>query len=56
MVFWSYTKEDQMEIFIPRGWGMKSLLVEKVYNLYRVKIVVTAILTVKSGMDPHTIR
>ena len=28
----------------------------KVYNLCRVETVMTAVLTVKSGMDPHTIR
>ncbi|TVU13387.1 hypothetical protein EJB05_40440, partial [Eragrostis curvula] len=30
------------------SWG-------NVYNLCRVKTVMTAVLTVKSGMDPHTI-
>jgi hypothetical protein len=34
---------------------MKSLLVGNVYDLCRVKTVMTAVLTVKSGMDPHTI-
>jgi hypothetical protein len=27
----------------------------KVYNLYRVKTDISAVLTVKSGMDPHMI-
>ena len=35
--------------------GMKSLLVGNVYDLCRVKTVMTAVLTVKSSMDPHTI-
>jgi hypothetical protein len=27
----------------------------KVYNLYRVKTDISAVLTVKSGLDPHMI-
>ena len=27
----------------------------KVYNLHRVKTVITAVLTVMSGLDPHMI-
>jgi hypothetical protein len=29
--------------------------VGKVYNLYRVKTDISAVLTVKSGLDPHMI-
>jgi hypothetical protein len=29
--------------------------VGKVYNLYRVKTGISAVLTVKSGLDPHMI-
>jgi hypothetical protein len=29
--------------------------VGKVYNLYRVKTDISAVLAVKSGLDPHTI-
>jgi hypothetical protein len=30
-------------------------IVGKVYNLYRVKTDISAVLTVKSGLDPHMI-
>jgi hypothetical protein len=30
-------------------------IVDKVYNLYRVKTDILAVLTVKSGLDPHMI-
>jgi hypothetical protein len=30
-------------------------VVGKVYNLYRVKTDISAVLTVKSGLDPHMI-
>jgi hypothetical protein len=29
--------------------------VDKVYNIYRVKIDISAVLMVKSGLDPHMI-
>jgi hypothetical protein len=29
--------------------------VGKVYNLYRVKTDISAVLTIKSGLDPHMI-
>jgi hypothetical protein len=41
--------------FSSRRWVMKSLLMGNVYNLCRVKTVITAVLMVKSGMDPHMI-
>jgi hypothetical protein len=30
-------------------------IVDKVYNLYRVKTDISVVLTVKSGLDPHMI-
>ena len=34
---------------------MGTRIVGKVYNLYRVKTDISAVLTVKSGLDPHMI-
>ncbi|TVU11130.1 hypothetical protein EJB05_44696, partial [Eragrostis curvula] len=39
----------------PGNWGRNHNSWGNVYNLCRVKTVMTAVLTVKSGMDPHTI-
>jgi hypothetical protein len=44
------------DIQTPENGGMKSLLVEKVYKLCRVKTIMTIVLMVKSSMDAHTIR
>jgi hypothetical protein len=33
----------------------ETLVVGKVYNLYRVKTDILAVLMVKSGLDPHMI-
>ena len=45
----------KMEIIVTWKQVMKSLLMGNVYNLCRVKTVLTAVLTVMSGMDPHMI-
>jgi hypothetical protein len=44
------------DIRTPKDGGMKPLLMAKVYNLYRVKHVMTIVLTIKSAIDPHMIR
>jgi hypothetical protein len=35
--------------------GIKACIVGKVYNLYRLKTDISAVLTVKSGLDTHMI-
>ena len=44
-----------MEILVTWKHVMKSLLMGNVYNLCRVKTVLTAMLMVMSEMDPHMI-